>query len=207
MIYIILLIIATVVFLYNSWKGLHEDCGSQNTIGFSWVLVLVIILVARMFGGGWKSDGPWWQILAIWKYLKMNYFVGLIAGVLTTIMIANQKKWKAWLILEDLTPGFLLFLLIMYLNNIIGKFDLAELIKFGIVFFAYFWQKHLVKRYRSFVWYKSGKKGFVFFAVSTVVLFLMALNAFFLQNGTFQAFSYLGGSLLSLSGLYILGKV
>lgn len=207
MIYVILLIIAVVVFLYHAWKGLHEDCGSQNVIGFSWMLILVIILVARMFGGGWNNEGPWWQILAIWRYIKMNYFVGLAAGVLTTIMIANQKKWKVWLILEDMTPGFLLFLLFMYLINIIQKFELSELVSFGIIFIVYFWQRWLVKKYRSFVWYKSGKKGFLFFSVSMVVLFLMALNAFFLQNGTFQAFLYLGSSLLSLVGLYILGKV
>lgn len=205
--YIIFLIIAVVVFLYNSWKGLHEDCGSQNVIGFSWLLITVVILTSRIFGGGWKSDGPWWQILAVWRYLKMNYLAGLIGGVLTTIMVAGQKKWKTWLILEDLTPGFLLFLIIMYLGNISDNMGISGLIKLGIVFLAYFWQRWLTKKYRSFVWYKSGKKGFVFFAVSAVVLLLMAVNAFFLQNGGYQAFLYLGVGLLSVMGLYILGKV
>jgi len=198
---------ATVVFLYNSWKGLHEDCGSQNTIGFSWMLILVMILVGRMFGGGWKSGGPWWQILAVWNYMKIQYLAGLIAGVITTLLIANQKKWKTWLILEDLTPGFLLFLGVMYIGDILKEMSLYNLVKLGIIVFVYWWARWLLGKYRSFVWYRSGKKGFIFFAVSMVVLLLLAANAFFLQNGTYLPFLYLGMGLLSLIGLYILGRV
>ena len=83
--YLLFLLIAIVLFLYGSWKALKEDFASQEVLGFTWQLILGMILISRIAGGDWK-DGPWWQILAIWNPMKVNYFVGLLGGVLLSAL-------------------------------------------------------------------------------------------------------------------------
>jgi hypothetical protein len=204
--YLLFLLVAVLFFLYNSWKALKEDFASQEVIGFIWQLILGMIIISRIGGGDW-TEGPWWQILAIWNSMKINYFVGLMGGVLISAFIAKQKKWKLWALLEDISGSFLGFLLIMYLAEIIYSYSLVLLIEIFIIIFGILLTPYLTRKYRSFVWYRSGKKGFVFFALGTVLFFLMALSSFFLQNGQIMAYLYLITSLISGVGLYILGKV
>lgn len=204
--YLLVLLIAVVVFVYMAWKELHDDLGSQKVIGFVWLLVLVLILSGRAFGGGWSASSPW-SILMIWKPMAMNYLVALIVGIIVCALVARKENWKLWSVLEDITTGFLVFQMILYIADILGGFSYDLLIRTGIVLLAAIWSVKLKKKYRSIVWYKSGKKGFVFFAVSTIVLLLMAVSAFCLKNGTYMPYLYLGASLISGLGLYMLGKL
>jgi len=204
--YLLFLLIAIVLFLYGSWKALKEDFASQEVLGFTWQLILGMILISRIAGGDWK-DGPWWQILAIWNPMKVNYFVGLLGGVLISAFFAKQKKWKLWVLLEDISASFLIFLLIMYLGQIFQFYSIILLSRILILITGLFLASYWMKKYRSFIWYRSGKKGFVFFALCTVLFFLMALSSFFLNNGQIMSYLYLFVSLLSGGGLYILGKV
>jgi len=204
--YLLVLLIAVVVFVYTVWKELHDDLGSQKVIGFGWLLVVTLILTGRAFGGAWSVLLPW-SVLMVWRQMSMNYLVALIIGIIMCALVARKENWKLWAVLEDITTGFLVFQMILYMADMIWSFSYGLLVKTMIVLLAAIWSLKLKKKYRSIVWYKSGKKGFVFFAVSTVVLLLMAVSAFCLKNGTYVPYLYLGASLISGLGLYMLGKL
>jgi len=203
--YFVFWLIAIVLFLYLSWKQLQEGYNSQQIIGFSWGLVLAMILIGRLTGGEWQSDSGW-LILAIWRPLRVNYFVSLIIAVLLCAWMSRKNNWKLWSVLEDLTPAFLAFITFGLMADLCRAFTWKLLIDLAIAIMAVVWSRGLKSRYRSLVWYPSGKKGFVFLAISTISFALISISTFFLEDRHFFPYLYLGTSLISGWGLYMLGR-
>ena len=62
-------------------------------------------------------------------------------------------------------------------------------------------------KYRSFVWYKSGKKGFLFFWANGVFWLAYLLSIFLFNEGSSVWYFALILVLISVGGLFILGEV
>lgn len=204
-------IIGTILFLYLVWRNLKDDYKSENLISYTWLALLGFFVGGRLIFGllNW---GVWndsiWNWLNFLKYKGINLIGGYLFLLMITYFVTKFRNWKMWSFAEDNIKFFLVFGFFLLPDELINsKFDLKIILLLVVIligFISTFWLKG---KYRSFVWYKSGKKGFVFFTVNFLVLLLLSLVSVLFKERILFSYLYLGGSLLSLMGLFILGDI
>ena len=128
--------------------------------------------------------------------------------LLVTGWYCKVNDWKLWSFLEDMTPN--IYFLGVFLmaeewirsgfNMGVGIYGLTAVLGWVIV-------RLVSKKYRSYGWYKSGKKGFGWFFTNMVVFLVLAVSSGLYFKNMIVAVIYLILSLLSLLGLFILGEV
>ena len=103
---------------------------------------------------------------------------------------------------------FLILMFVLMIDETIRSgLSIESLSYIVILIFVYAVGLWLFKRYRSFVWYRTGKKGFVFLASSFLAFLLITGVMFWLRNKVALVILSLLLSLISLSILFILGEV
>lgn len=183
-----------VIYLYLSWRTLRENYREEDLIAFSWVALFIYLFVGRIVYGLWHwgvwldTPGSWFEF---WKMSEIN-LIGAYGGwLLFAGLISRDKEWKLWAFLED--SLWSLWWLVLVTSVELKGWGTAIALVVAIILTA------IVKsKYRSFTWYKNGKKGFLYF------WFLMI---FFLVLGPSIGIYWL--SLLSLIfgvGLFMLGN-
>jgi len=197
-------IIGILLFLYVFWKNLKDDYPSNDVIWLGWLIVAMFYFGSRLvFFGNFDKD-----LILFWSKPGLSYLGGYICVLITIALYVKRKSWKLILILEDGVKPFLLFLFFNYLEELIRSKWVGELVaKVLIVLLGYYFAGLLKDKYRSFVWFKSGKKGFVFWSISAIVLGLFMINSLIFGNVLFLTYIYGLSSLISVAGLFILGDV
>lgn len=111
--------------------------------------------------------------------LKVGIFGAFGGAILGAVLWTKKEKLNTWEVLDALSLGLVLFFLFgggsLFLTNW-NYFNLgfAGVGIGGLLVFLF-----VRKRYRSFSWYKSGKTGFIFWAVSFFVFLLLFILDFF----------------------------
>jgi len=204
-------IIGIVIFLYLLWRNLRESYDDQKIIGYSWLALLGFLIFGRLgYGlinwGIWNNDLIDW--ISVWQKPGMSYMSGYIGLILITWLYAKQQQWKFLNFMEDLVKPFLALVGLMMIDEWTrSKFSWQILIYILMLILVYILVNCLDGRYRSFVWYKSGKKGFVL--LSSNFLFFLVLVFVFGVFGDNLANLILASviSLISVVGLFILGGI
>lgn len=203
--------IAVILFLYLSWKSLRENYKEESLIPFLWGVVLVFLVAGRIsYGlvnwGVWNENIMNW--LLVWQKPGFDYLGAMLGMVGAIVLISKYNDWKVMSVLEDMTWESLLMLSLFLSDEFIrGRFNIkygASLVITVLGLMGALWVK---KKYRSFVWYASGKKGFVFYFTSILIFTLFTGLSFLLKQGVIIKGLYLVLSLLSFGGLFILGEV
>lgn len=193
MINLILGIIAILGYLYISWRTLRDNYQEEDIVAFSWVALLLFLVGGRLvYGfwhwGDWLGRGITW--LEFWKIYEFNIWGGSALWLCFALLISKDKDWKVWAFLENALVSFWFLLSMFGIITKDWKLVIALALALGLNFV-------LKKRYRSLIWYKSGKKGFLFFWFFFCFWLILAI---FLKTWWF-----LGLSLLFGLGLFILG--
>jgi hypothetical protein len=207
----IMRIIGIIVFLYLLWRNLRESYDDQKIIGYSWLALLGFLAFGRLgYGlinwGIWNNDLTDW--ISVWQKPGMSYMSGYVGLVLITWLYSKQQQWKFLNFMEDLVKPFLALVGLMMIDEWTrSKFSWQVLIYILMLILIYILINWLAGRYRSFVWYKSGKKGFVL--LSGNFLFFLVLAFVFGVFGDNLANLILASviSLISVVGLFILGGI
>ena len=205
----IIRILGIIVFLYLLWRDLKESYEDQKIIEFSWVALLGFLTFGRLgYGlinwGIWNKDMIDW--LSVWNKPGMSYMSGYLGVVLVGWLYTKRQQWKFLNFFEDLIKPFLTMVILMMVDEWVrSKFSWQVLIYILMIILIYMLGDWLGKRYRSFVWYKSGKKGFVLLA--TNFLFFLVLSVVFgiFKDSLINMILALVISLISVIGLFILG--
>lgn len=206
----IIRVMGVILFLYLTWRNLKGDYLPDKLITFGWVSVLFFLFFGRIgFGilnwGVWNSWNDW---IMVWQKPGTDYLIGTLGFVLAAFWWAKMNQWKFFAFMEDNLKNFLIFLFILMIDELIRTRFRLEIMAYLVVFLiAYLVSLWLFKRYRSFVWYKSGKKGFVFLATSFLVNLLIAFVLFWFKDKLILVILSSSVSLISLIGLFILGEV
>ncbi len=207
----ILKAIGLLVFLYLTWRNSRDNYGDEKMISYSW-----LSLGAFLFGGrliyGLLNWGVWndsiisWFLF--WQKPGLSYTGAYLSWVLVSALFAQKNEWKVWSFMEESIGNFWIFLVFVMLDEIFRSgfntlviFVLAVLIIVGILSLI------IGKKYRSFVWYKSGKKGFLFFFVNILFWLILGVRALIFKDGVIVGSLYVILSLISLTGLVMLGEV
>jgi hypothetical protein len=174
-------------------------------------LVVVVFLVAGRVGYGLINWGVWndeWQYwLSVFSKPGTSLMTAYLGAILFSVTYLTKKDWKIWGIMEDISKDGLIFL---------GLFALAETVKIslemksvavlGSLALTYLAVMLIEDRYRSFMWYKSGKKGFVFLAANLIFGLVYGLTLMIVSGNWWwqSTAAWLWGLICGL-GLFILG--
>ena len=117
-------------------------------------------------GFGVQHSGEWngWlDWIMLWRQPGMTYWSSLGAVVVWTIFFTSLKKWKFLVVAEEI----MLYLVILFLGmtavDYISRGMKTAYLGWVLISLLLLVLVAVVQnRYRSFVWYTSGKKGFVF---------------------------------------------
>jgi len=206
----IIRIIGIVVFLYLVWKNLKDDYQQEKLIAYGWLMVLVFNVAGRViYGienwGIWNENPMDW--LSFWTRPGFDFIGGYLAIILASWWACRVNGWKIWPFLED-NIGNLLLLLMFFLGDdfLRSRFDMGSGLILLSCAIAYLLGTSVKGKYRSFMWYKSGKKGFVFWAVNTILFVCLAVISTWLSLGWSLVINWTM-SLLSLVGLFMLGEI
>lgn len=203
--------IAIILFLYLSWRSLRENYKEESLVPFLWGAVAIFLVAGRVaYGlvnwGVWNENIMNWFL--VWQKPGFEYLSAMLCMFGGMALMAKHNDWKVMSVLEDITWESLLMVSLFFTDEFIrGRFDInygLSLVAVVLGLMAALWVK---KKYRSFVWYVSGKKGFVFYFTAILVFAMFTGISFLLKQGWIIRSLYLVLSLLSVIGLFILGEV
>ena len=207
----ILRIIGIILFAYLTWRNLRYSYEEDKVVTYSWVALLIFFVGGRItYGlvnfGVWNDS--WLSWFSVWNKPGMDYVGGFLALILTNFIFSRMNGWKFIPFCEDALINSL-FLLVFLIGDefLRTKFDLR--VGFYLLFLVLmmFLMAFFKKKYRSWVWYKSGKKGFAFLATAFVSFLILGFFGIYFKVALFYSILYWLISLISLVGLCILGEV
>jgi prolipoprotein diacylglyceryltransferase len=175
------LALATIFASFSFWRRLREDFKEEEVFNMTLWIMVSAIFFARLFFVLFNFS-TYGLYLAEWVSLSFGDNFSLtgafVGAVLSVVWKLSQKKRNFWEVLDNLVFAWLIFLIPFGLGAWLTRFNYWALGysligTLGALFFLKF-----KKKYRSFVWYKSGKTGFLFSLVSCLTLCLLAGVAF-----------------------------
>ena len=207
----ILRIIGIILFAYLTWRNLRYSYEEDKVVTYSWVVLLTFFVGGRIaYGlvnfGIWNDS--WLNWFSVWNKPGMDYVGGFLALILANFIFSRMNGWKFIPFCEDtLTNSLFLLVFLMGDEFLRTKFDLR--VGFYLLFLVLmmFLMAFFKKKYRSWVWYKSGKKGFAFLATAFISFLILGFLGLYFKVALFYSILYWVISLISLVGLCILGEV
>lgn len=207
----IIRIVASVVFLYLLWRNLRQSYDDQKIISYSWLALLGFLVFGRLaYGlinwGIWNNDLVDW--LSVWSKPGMSYMGAYLGVLLVSWLYARSQQWKFLNFTEDLVRPLLVLIGLMMVDEWVrSKFSWQTLIYILMIILAYMIANWLSGKYRSFVWYKSGKKGFVLLASNFLFFLVLAFVFGVFKDSLVNLILASVISLISIVGLFILGGI
>jgi hypothetical protein len=204
-------LIGIILFLYLTWRNLRESYQEERLIAYSWLVLLMFLVGGRItFGvinwGVWNSSPIDW--LSVWRYPGFNYWGGIVAILVTTGWYCKVNEWKLWSFFEDIIRIIYLLIAFILVDELIRTgFNLLIAAYLAVAIVGYLMASLMANRYRSLTWYKSGKKGFVFFFTNMVVSLLVAIVAVGFKEKLVVAGIFSVLSLVFMIGLFTLGGI
>lgn len=187
------------------WQRLKEDYLEDDILNFTILLVLGAILGARLF---YVAGNPSLYLQPLkWFSLRAEpgfSFLGAVVSLPLILFLWSKKKsWDFWLVADNLTEAFFLFLVIFGIGLILATGEKFILAFFAASVLALVLSLVFAKVYRKFIWYKSGKPGFV--ACLTLGIFWIlagSLEIIFQKSIYWERVGIFILALLSLGFLY-----
>lgn len=205
----ILKVVGVIVFMYLLWRNLKDSYKDSELVVFGWTSLLVFVVGSRLVYGlfNWgklETVGQWFNLTA---KPGMVYEGGIAAVLLLIWWMSRLNNWKMWSFLEDVTAMFYALVTVIIFDEWWGSREVRLLtisltMLFGCVLAIYFKGK-----YRSYSWYRSGKKGFIFGMTGAIIFLLLMAEAILFKEGLGVMMVYLIMSLISGWQLVILGDV
>lgn len=200
----ILQVMLGVGFLYVFWRNLRQNYHDYRLVEFSWLVLLGFLVGSRAVfaltnGASWRSNWQNWIMLSSYPGLST---VGGYLGVLsTTLLMSKINRWKLWQLLEDMTVITLIFLILFKVAQ--GSGNWAGILVMVLTLLITLVVKN---KYRSFVWYKSGKKGFLWFWANMMGWLLLAGETYLTKGELWVMIASVILALISGGGLFMLGR-
>jgi hypothetical protein len=202
--------LGSIIFMYLLWRDLRDDYGDQKTINYAWVALLGFLLGGRItYGlvnwGVWNDS--WLSWLSVWTKPGTNYLGSYLGLILVSWLVSIKNQWKFLTLMDDIVKPTLFFsCLLMFDEWLRSNFYLKTMIYLALLVIDIVLVNWLKKRYRSFSWYKSGKKGFVLLFNNFLFFLSIVVVLIIFKDKWLSVILALIISLISGAGLYILKK-
>jgi len=155
-----LAVFALFFWLFASWRHLKQDYEEERIISFSLISVLVFLFFSRLgfiilnFSSFQLDLKKWldWQ-----SFFGFNLWFGFLSFLFFAYFFSQKHNWFFFDTLEKLTFTLVQVFFLLFLGTFFS-FLMILIISLVWLMANYF------KNYRSFLWYPSGKVGFLFLA-------------------------------------------
>lgn len=178
--------IAFVLASFILWRTLREDYPEEEIIGLTIYLTLVFLTGARLsyiFFHFNKFQFSLLKWLLIGHYPGFSFWGGFCACLGLLIFWSRKKKWDFWQVVEVIIPAWFLVMVLVGTGLYLTSGELIFLGEALLGLTLLLFSRFLRRKYRSFVWYKSGKLGFVS-CVSTSLFMLGKLVVEIFSRGS-----------------------
>jgi len=207
----ILRVVAILVFAYLTWRNLKDNYQEETLVTYSWLALIIFFIVARV-GYGLINFGVWndsWiNWFTVWNKPGMDYTSGFLGLMLFSFWFSKLNNLKVWPFAEDVIVNVLIFLSVLMADEVIkSKFNLKVGILLLFLILMAFFAKFIKGKYRSLVWYKSGKKGFGFFTTCALGFLLLSILGILFKFDLWVIIIHAILSLISFFGILILGEI
>jgi len=198
--------LAFLVFSFTLWQRLRDDFEEEKILSLTILLALFFLLGARLFYI--LTHFGKFGLSFSWLSFRSSPGFSLLGGFLAAIFIlywwSRQNDWDFWQVSDATVFAFSFSFFSLALGIFISKTDQASLYLLIFSFFFLVVVFTFVQTYRKFIWYQSGKPGFV----ASVSLSLFSLGylivEFLTKNGIFYSWESLGFVLSALAGFSLL---
>jgi len=207
----IIRIFGVILFAYLTWRSLRENYEEDKIVNYSWIALLSFFVGGRIIYGlvnfGIWNDS-WMSWFSVWNKPGMDYVGGFLTLIIVSIIFSKLNNWKIIPFCEDgLTNDLLLLIFLMTDELVRTKFELKVGIYLLFLILVIFFVRLVKNKYRSLVWYKSGKKGFAFLSAMFLSFLILGFLGIFFKIGIIYLILCWIISLISLVELCILGEV
>lgn len=160
------LFLATIFSAFSFWRGLKEDFPEEEIYKLTLLLLTSSLIFSRIFG-------------LMVNLPPLGVFIGAVLA-----LIWREKGWqkKFWEELDHLSLAWIYFLFFGGIGKFLSDNNIWSLSYLIISLVGYSLYLFFKKKYRSFLWYKSGKTGFLFWSLSGYFFFCFFLLDFFLSS-------------------------
>jgi hypothetical protein len=207
----ILRIVGIILFAYLTWRNLRDNYEEDKIVTYSWISLLGFFVGGRItYGlinfGIWNDS--WLSWFSVWNKPGMDYVGGFLSLILVNFIFSKLNNWKFIPFCEDILINVLLLIVFLMGDEFLRtKFDLKVGGYLLLLILLMFFVNLAKKKYRSLVWYKSGKKGFAFFATGFISFLILGILGIVFKVNLIYSILYWIISLISLVGLGILGEI
>ncbi|MFA7675893.1 MAG: hypothetical protein WCY28_00565 [Candidatus Shapirobacteria bacterium] len=207
----ILRIVGIILFAYLTWRNLRDNYEEDKIVTYSWISLLGFFIGGRIsYGlvnfGIWNDS--WLSWFSVWNKPGMDYVGGFLSLILVNFIFSKLNNWKFIPFCEDILINVLLLIVFLMGDEFLRtKFDLKVGGYLLLLILLMFFVNLAKKKYRSLVWYKSGKKGFAFFATGFISFLILGILGIVFKVNLIYSILYWIISLISLVGLGILGEI
>lgn len=194
----------TASFLF--WRSLRDDYEEEDILTFTILTALwgllggrILYVVTHLSDFGFDI-GKWFFWI---RFPGLSLLGALLAGVLFTFYWARKKSWDFWLLADSVIFACLPAFLLGTLGAFISSLEKIFLWRFFWLVFVFLLSIFILRNFRKFLWYKSGKPGF--FACSAGFLWLAGTAALDFWQGTglyWEKFLALGIAVVVVVFLY-----
>jgi len=204
-------VLGIVLFLYFLWRNLKGNYDDQKIISFSWLALLGFLVFGRLFyglihWGVWNDDLVDWVLVG--SKPGMSYIGGYLGLILVSWLFTRKEQWKFFNFMEDLARPFLIMVSFFMLDELLrSKFSLELVLFLVLIILIFPLFIFITNRYRSFVWYRSGKKGFVLLLLNFLFFLGIGVLLILFKDNLINIVLSFIISLFSLIGLFVLGEI
>ncbi len=203
----ILRIVALFAWFYGGWRKLRNDYSRDKILLFLWSGMLMFLVASRLATINVYYEG-FGALPLVWRFGGENWLVGYGTFLGLSYYLCLQNGWKLVAFLEDISGVGVVFFIFMFGDRFLRTGGGVEkLVPAVILLGIWIINLWLVRKYRSYSWYRSGKKGFIFLWSNAVFYLIYAAYSYFVGRGLVWVFIYLLIGILMLVGLFILGQV
>gem|GEM_PF-1202973 len=187
------------------WRSLKEDVREDEIFNLTILIFVFAVVASRLIFV--LANLPTFGIsLTSWLVLnhEANFSLeGAFAGAfLAAFARARKIKINSWEIMDSLVLPLLVSIFIGGIGFFLSSGLLIDLYYPVLGIIGLFSFPFIKNRYRSFVWYKSGKTGFLFSFYSLMLSFFFLILAFLKNHGLYSKCLLGVLGLLSLVILY-----
>jgi hypothetical protein len=198
-------IVGIAMFMYIVWRGLKDDYDGIGVVALGWLMILAFFVGGKLMGLVLTglSQGFEWKG---WVSVPFEPLGGWFLSVGVASWWAWVNNWKVSQLGEDVIGAVVGLMVWFEVKRLFISFDWKQVVLVLEMIIALIIAAWLGKRYRSIGWYRSGKKGFIFFFLGFLVLELLAVAEMIMGGRAWLVSVEAISGLLFLLGLIMLGR-
>ena len=188
--------LAFMVASFLLWHDLREDYSEEEIISLTIYLALAFLLGARLGHVLYHLSDFQFSLIKwflIGRYPGFSFLGGFFASSGLLFYWSKRKNWDFWQVIETLVPTGLMVIVLVSTGLYLTGGEILFLGEAILALLLLFFSRFLRKKYRTFVWYKSGKLGFAScFSVSLFMLGKLSLEILYRGSLYWESLFLLG---------------